>query len=341
MSITLFYAWVAAVLSVSVAYWIAGPIWIERHSLRYRLGAQMHRCSGAVGEIALLTAGAAMVAGIDLASDQSSLEELFTSWPGVLLGGLLFVLPFIWIHGVRTGLAAPEGQKPRLVSTYLVYGVFSTVFFYGGVLMMAILARQYVVDNATVRGLADVALAPLAGDLSTPDAVQRALEFSYLDAQTLLSHVEDSMSPTFVFAAGIFAINLAIRLTPLRSLYMKNAVLMTHLMTLLAIVVILVAGAWAYVWNYAHFIDEYLRRLHEVRGAVAAHGMEHFSRYTDIVVSMTDQKTLLGFITRLSNEWGGLAAILGIAQWSVEQFARREAAASPGDDASSAGGSAA
>lgn len=328
----LLLSWLAAVASVSLAYWIAGPIWIERHSLRYRMSGRMHRASGAVGEITLLTFGAAMLVSIDLASQDSSLDGLFTSWPLQMALAFAFVLPFIWIHGARTGLAAPPAQKTTLVRTYMVYGVFSTIFFYGGVCMMALLAQQYMLDYNNVQTLSAAALAPLTGEFANADEVQRALEFSYLDAQTLLARVEDSMSPTFVFAAGIFAINLAIRLTPLRTLYMKNAVLMTHLMTMLAIVAILAAGAWAYVGNYAAFIDTYLERLHAVREAVAANGLQHFDRYTDIVVSMTNQKTLLGFITRLSNEWGGLAAILGIAQWAAQQFSRPEGEASPGDD---------
>ncbi|MBX3431019.1 MAG: hypothetical protein KF779_15650 [Hyphomonadaceae bacterium] len=331
MSVGLLYAWVAAVASVTVAYWIAGPIWIERHSLRYRMSGKMHRCSGAVGEITLLTFAAAMLVGIDLASPESSLDDLFAIWPWQLSLAFLFILPFIWVHGVRTGLAAPRGQRKRLVLTYLIYSVFSTIFFYGGVLLMALLVRQYVLDYQNVQALTASALAPLSGDFADSDAVQRALEFSYLDAQTLLSRVEESMSPTFVFAAGIFAINLALRLTPLRSLYMKNAVLMTHLMTMLAIVAILVAGGWAYVGNYAAFIDTYLERLQSIRDTVAERGLDHFDRYTDIVVNMTNQKTLVGFITRLSNEWGGLAAILGIAQWGAQQFSRPEAEASSGD----------
>lgn len=332
MTSGLFLWWLVAVVSVSLAYWIAGPIWIERHSLRYRMSGRMHRASGAVGEITLLTFGAAMVVGIDLASRDSNLDGLFTSWPLPMALAFLFILPFIWIHSVRSGLAAPVAQKKTLFRTYMVYGVFSTIFFYGGVCMMALLAQQYVLDYNNVKELSAAALAPLDGDFANADDVQRALEFSYLDAQTLLARVEDSMSPTFVFAAGIFTINLAIRLTPLRSLYLKNAVLMTHMMTLLAIVSILVAGAWAYVGNYAAFIDGYLERLHSIRDAVAERGIEHFDRYTDIVISMTSQKTLVGFITRMSNEWGGLAAILGIAQWAAQQFTRPEAEASSGDD---------
>ena len=48
-------------------------------------------------------------------------------------------------------------------------------------------------------------------------------------------------------------------------------------------------------------------------------------------VDITDQKSLLGFVTRMSNEWGGVAFVLGIAQWSAQQFARKEAEESPAD----------
>ena len=323
-------AWVVAVALVSLAYRIAGPVWIERHSLRYRVGQKTERTSGAVGEIVLVTGGALLLWGIDLASPDVSLVGMFAKRPFILFGLFVFILPWIWVHGVRTALAARLEDRRRLVFTYLVYGVYSTIFFFGGMVMIALMVEQFLAHADFARTTGGQLLDSLRGPFPEAGAAERALEFSYLDAQKLLSMVEVSMAPTFVFAAGIFAINMAIRYTALRSLFMKNAMLMTHVFTLIAILSVLLVGGLIYVGFYSRFIDDYLLALEAMRAEIfAAPGLA--GRYADIYVDITDQKSLLGFVTRMSNEWGGVAFVLGIAQWSAQQFARKEAEESPAD----------
>ncbi|MDF1807686.1 hypothetical protein, partial [Hyphomonas sp.] len=161
------------------------------------------------------------------------------------------------------------------------------------------------------------------------ESIQRGLELSYLDTQLLLSKAEDSMSPVFVFMAGIFAINLAVRLTPLRSLFINNAVLLTMVSTIIGVIAVMAVGAWTYIGYYSSFIDDYIASLAQFRELVMQEGSDVLERYSEIYVQMISQKTLLGFVTRISNEWGGVAAVLGVTQWIVEQFNRPEQEESP------------
>ncbi|KCZ52848.1 hypothetical protein [Hyphomonas pacifica] len=326
----LFVGWAIAVITVAIGYVIAGPIWVKRHSLRFRVGHTLRRCSGMYGEIALVTFGAMLVYLIDQSSPSTTVDELVMARPMVSLGAVILVALVVYVHGIRTAMAAETGERGRLGFTYSIYGVFSTVFFAGGLALIALVVTQALADASNFSELSKAAIAqlPMSGEADT-DTLQRGLELSYLDTQLLLSKAEDSMSPVFVFMAGIFAINLAIRLTPLRSLFINNAVLLTMVTTIIGVIAVLVVGAWTYIGYYSSFINDYLEALTEFRGFIVKANPDALERYSDIYVEMIDQKALLGFVTRISNEWGGVAAVLGVTQWIVEQFNRPEQEESP------------
>ena len=145
------------------------------------------------------------------------------------------------------------------------------------------------------------------------------------------------MTPVFMFMAGIFAINLAIRLTPLRSLFINNAVLLTMISTLIGLTAVLAVGIWTYVGNYSAVITQYVDAMAALRPQAAKMHPDYVIRYSEIMVEMMDQKSLLSFVTRISSEWGGVAAALGLAQWVAQQFNRPEADESPGEVTTAAG----
>jgi len=227
-------------------------------------------------------------------------------------------------------MAAETGEKRRLAFTYSIYGIFSTIFFAGGAALITLLVCQALADARHFAELSEAAIGQLpTGGGATGESIQRGLELSYLDTQLLLSKAEDSMSPVFVFMAGIFAINLAVRLTPLRSLFINNAVLLTMVSTIIGVIAVMAVGAWTYIGYYSSFIDDYIASLAQFRELVMQEGSDVLERYSEIYVQMISQKTLLGFVTRISNEWGGVAAVLGVTQWIVEQFNRPEQEESP------------
>ncbi len=81
------------------------------------------------------------------------------------------------------------------------------------------------------------------------DSARRAL--TYLEdaigeiavSQNIL---QDQMNPVFIFAAVIFAVNILIVLSPIRSAFMQGAIDLTHILTAIAIAGILIAGFVSY-----------------------------------------------------------------------------------------------
>ncbi|MEZ6011782.1 MAG: hypothetical protein R3C08_07915 [Hyphomonas sp.] len=328
----LLIAWLLAIVTVVIAYVIAGPIWVKRHSLWFHVGKQKRRVSGMYGEIAIVTFAAAMVWLIDSAGKDVSLAGIISRWPMGTLAASVGVGLIVYVHGIRTALAADPGEKTRLFFTYLVYGIYSLIVFAGGSAVVALLVVQAMSDTAHLSGLAQAAIGHLpAGASIDPDTLMRGIEFSYLDMQDLLSQAEDSMTPVFVFMAGIFAINLAVRLTPLRSLFINNAVLLTMVSTLIGLTAVLVVGAWTYIGNYSGVITDYVNALTGLRAPASQMPPMYITRYSAITIEMMSQKSLLSFVTSVSSEWGGVAAVLGLAQWIAQQFNRPEAEESPAE----------
>ena len=328
----LLVSWLLAIATVVIAYVIAGPIWVKRHSLWFHVGKQKRRVSGMYGEIAIVTFAAAMVWLIDSAGKDVSLGGIITRWPMATLAAGIGVGLIVYIHGIRTALAADPGEKTRLFFTYLVYGIYSLIVFAGGAAVVALLVAQAMADTSRLSALAEAAIGNLpSGTAVDQDTLMRGIEFSYLDMQGLLAQAEDSMTPVFVFMAGIFAINLAVRLTPLRSLFINNAVLLTMVSTLIGLAAVLVVGAWTYVGNYSGVITQYVDALTGLRAAAETMQPTYITRYSAIMIEMMGQKSLLSFVTSVSSEWGGVAAVLGLAQWIAQQFNRPEAEESPAE----------
>lgn len=328
----LLIAWLAAVATVVLAYIIAGPIWVERHSLWFKVGNQRRRVSGMYGEIAIVSFAAGMVWLIDSAGKDVSLDGLVADYPMFTLAAAVVVGLVVYIHGIRTAFAAKPHERWRLFFTYLVYGIYSLTVFAIGAVVVALLVTQAISDTQTLSSLADRAIAGLPAGIAASDAdLIRSIEFSYVDMQSLLSEAEETMTPVFMFMAGIFAINLSIRLTPLRSLFINNAVLLTMISTLIGLLAVVAVGTWTYVGNYAAVITHYVDALDGLRGQAQTMRPFYVMRYSEILVEMIDQKSLLSFVSRISSQWGGVAAGLGLAQWIAQQFNKQEAEESPGE----------
>nr|WP_321359073.1 hypothetical protein [uncultured Hyphomonas sp.] len=328
----LLIVWLVAIVTVVLAYIIAGPIWVKRHSLRFRVGKTVRRTSGAYGEIAIVSFAAAMVWLIDSAGNDVSLGRMIADYPVPVVSAAVLVGLIVYIHGIRTAFAADPDERWRLFFTYMVYGIYSLIVFAVGAVVAALLVMQAMADTQHLSLLADAAIAGLPnGPVAGNGDLIRSIEFSYLDMQSLLTAAEESMTPVFMFMAGIFAINLAIRLTPLRSLFINNAVLLTMISTLIGVLAVLAVGIWTYIGNYSAVITQYVDAMAALRPQAARMHPDYVIRYSEIMVEMMDQKSLLSFVTRISSEWGGVAAALGVAQWVAQQFNLPEADESPAE----------
>lgn len=316
--------WLIASAFLIAAYWRAGPVWIERHSLRFKLAGRDRRCSGALGEMALLGACALLLWAVDATTPEMNFVAVIARHPWWALGALIFVSGVVAAYTASAVEHPDAATKKRLRQTYAIYAPYSTLLFGGGMVLIYCIVTQFIADTgafgaagAEIIGRAANAAAGTAAD------AQRAVEFSYLDAMMLLARAKNQMTPVFIFAIAIFSINLLILYTPMRGLYTTNAVFLTNVSTLVAIGAVAAAGAVLYVVSYNAFIEDYTTALSALpRELVGADAMFQ-RRFTDITLALEQKGSLVGFIGDMSNEWAGLTAIVGVVQAAASRLAQR------------------
>ncbi len=316
--------WLIASAFLVAAYWRAGPIWIERHSLRFRLAGSDRRCSGAVGEMALLAACALLLWAVDATTPEMDFIAVIARHPLWALGALVFVSAVVAAY-TASAVEHPDPEaRKRLRQTYAIYAPYSTLLFGGGMVLIYCIVTQFIADtetfNAAASAITDRAASAAAGGVAE---AQRTVEFSYVDAMMLLARAKNQMTPVFIFAIAIFSINLLILYTPMRGLYTTNAVFLTNVSTLIAIGAVAAAGAVLYVASYNAFIVDYMAALDGLpRDIVGADAMFQ-RRFTDITLALEQKGSLVGFIGDMSNEWAGLTAIVGVVQAAASRLAQK------------------
>jgi hypothetical protein len=232
--------WLIASAFLVAAYWRAGPVWVERHSLRFKLAGKDRRCSGAIGEMALLGACALLLWAVDATTPEMNFVAVIARYPWGALGALVFVSGIVAAYAASAVEHPDAATKKRLRQTYAIYAPYSTLVFGGGMVLIYCIVTQFIADadtfNAAGAGIVSRAANAAAG-------AHRAVEFSYVDGMILLARAKNQMTPVFIFAIAIFSINLLILYTPMRRLYTTNAVFLTNVSTLIAIGAVAAAGA--------------------------------------------------------------------------------------------------
>ena len=316
--------WIIAGAFLVCAYWRAGPIWIERHSLRFKLAGKDRRCSGAVGELALLAACALLLWAVDATTPEMNFVAVIARHPWWALGALAFVSGVVAAYTASAVEDPDPGRKRRLRQTYAIYAPYSTLLFGGGMVLIYCIVTQFIADTRTFGAAGDdiVARAATAATSSVAEA-QRAVEFSFVDAMMLLARAKNQMTPVFIFAIAIFSINLLILYTPMRGLYTTNAVFLTNVSTLIAIGAVAAAGAVLYVVSYNAFVESYMAALGGLPRDVIGADPFFQRRFTDITLALEQKGSLVGFIGDMSNEWAGLTAIVGVVQAAASRLSRK------------------
>lgn len=311
--------WLVGTLFLIASYWRAGPVWIERHSLRFKLAGRARRCSGAYGESVLLAACALLLWLVDATTPGMNFADIITRHPMAAVGALVFVAAIVAAYTASAVEHDDPKTKKRLMQTYGIYAVYSTLLFAGGMILVYCIVAQFVADMESFGAAAQAIVERIDPQALARDA--EALEFAFLDAMLLLGQAKDQMTPVFIFAIAIFSINLAILYTPLRGLYMTNAVFLTNVSTLVAIAAVGAAGAIVYVASYNAFVQDFLNALLAAPRDLLAEDAMRQRRFTDIVLAMEAKKSLVGFIGDISNEWAGLTAVVGVVQAAAARLA--------------------
>lgn len=323
-AIVIVCGWVIASGFLVAAYWRAGPVWIERHSLRFKLAGTDRRCSGAVGEMALLGACALLLWAVDATTPEMNFVAVIARHPWWALGALVFVSAIVAAYTASAVEHPDPATKKRLRQTYAIYAPYSTLLFGGGMVLIYCIVTQFVADTEMFGAAGgDIVRRAASAASATAAGAQRTVEFSYVDAMMLLARAKNQMTPVFIFAIAIFSINLLILYTPMRGLYTTNAVFLTNVSTLIAIGAVAAAGAVLYVVSYNAFIQDYMAALAGLpRDIVGADAMFQ-RRFTDITLALEQKGSLVGFIGDMSNEWAGLTAIVGVVQAAASRLARK------------------
>jgi hypothetical protein len=147
-AIVILCGWVIASVFLVCAYWRAGPIWIERHSLRFKLAGKERRCSGAVGEMALLGACAILLSAVDATTPEMNFIAVIARHPWWAIGALVFVSAIVAAYTVSAVEDPDAGKKKRLRQTYAVYAPYSTLLFGGGMVLIYCIVTQFMADTA-------------------------------------------------------------------------------------------------------------------------------------------------------------------------------------------------
>lgn len=318
-------AWLTAIVSVVLAYVIAGEIWKRKHSMYFGRSEKKLRLSGVYGEIFVVSAAALVLFLIDRVSGEVSLESVVMANP--LVSAILFAIAVagVYIHGTLVAVTAVPGEKQQLFFTYLVYGIYSTIVFAGLFAIAALMVMEAVADANVFAARSEVIVAQVEAlnGLGYTEAIS-GLNMAYIDLLGVLKGLENSMSPVFVFAAALFGFNLLIRYTPLRAVFVDNAVRITYATTFTALALVLITGIWIYTGQYSVFIQQVLDAMAVLKPTFAAAPEDESSRFADIWMYLIDEQALLGFLSRMSDEWGGVAALLGAIQWGAERFSAPE-----------------
>lgn len=331
-------AYVAGIGFLLLGYVFAGPVWVERHSIQLAGPGRPRRVSGFWGEFFLFTACAGVAATVRAFTDVSIVRDVLVPHAliaaGVFAAVLLAVL--LYSSSVVSG-AKREGRDgaycARLRAAYLPYAVYSAILFAGGILVLALLGVEFVHDQRLFNGQAedvrasvDAAIAAAAGggEIAARNALTY-LEDALGEIAVAQNILQDQMNPVFIFAAAIFAVNILIVLSPIRSAFMQGAIDLTHILTAIAVAGILIAGFVSYFISYADVIQDTLARMEAARPNAALGAWELSQRYNEMVVELNRSKNLLGFAQAIGGEGSGLAFFAAAIQLTLDRLPGRSA----------------
>jgi hypothetical protein len=336
--IALATAYATGVVLLLLGYVLAGPVWVERHSIQLTGPGRSRRVSGFWGEFFLFTACALVFVVVRFFTQTSILADVILPHRLIAAGVFGAVVLMVWAYSVSVVAGAGRDGKDaayrgRLAAAYTPYAVYSAILFAGGILVIALLAFEFAHDQVGFNTQAQVITAAVdqaarAAHASGDPAAAARQALTYLEdavgdlavSQDLL---QEQMNPVFVFAAAIFLVNILIVLSPIRSAFMQGAIDLTHILTGIAIGGIVIEGFVSYFLSYSQVIQHMLASMAPARPPAALGAWELSQRYNEMVVQLNHSKNLLGFVQAIGGEGSGLALFAAGIQFTVERIPKR------------------
>ncbi|MGE0741568.1 MAG: hypothetical protein AB7O98_09515 [Hyphomonadaceae bacterium] len=321
-----------------MGYVAAGPVWVERHSIQMSGPGRPRRVSGFWGEYFLFTACAGVVLTVRAFTDVAIVRDVLAAHWGWSLVVLLATVGAVLAYSLSVVAGAKrEGKdaayQARLRKAYAYYAVYCAILFAGGIMVLALLGLEFAYDQrafdaqaAVVSRSVDAAVASAqsGGDpLSAARGALTYLEDAIGEIAVSQSILQDQMNPVFIFAAVIFAVNILIVLSPIRSAFMQGAIDLTHILTGIAIGGVIIAGFISYFASYADVIQDTLQRMEAARPRADLAAWDLSQRYNEMVVQLYKSKNLLGFAQAIGGEGSGLALFAAAIQFTLDRIPGR------------------
>jgi len=331
VSVVLLLAWVSALVSVSLAYVIAGRFWVVEHCLNFQLNGKEKSVSGVYGEAFLISFIIGLLWIIDRVTNETSLLGLVSDYPVIVFTVSALVIIVILLRGIRTAFSEQTSQGDHAISShqlalcYTVYTVFSSVIFLAAAAIIVLLFGEFNADGKAFLDGREAILQSLSnmGHLSAEETV-RQIDLAYTDVHRTLSRGEDQLTPIFIAAGAAFLLNFFILSTPLKSVFREDAVMVTLILNVLAIIGVTLAAFFMFSGGYSQLVENALDGAWQARPAMETAYWEVTARYNDILQALEERRSFLSFLTGVSNEWGGVAAALGVLQWVSMSMINKE-----------------
>jgi hypothetical protein len=332
-------AYALGVLFLLLGYVFAGPVWVERHSIQLRGPGMPRRVSGFWGEVFLFSACAGVALTVRAFTDVAIVADVLVPHAAAALAVFVAVLLLILFYSSSVVAGAKREGKDRtycarLRAAYLPYAFYVAILFAGGILVLALLGVEFGHDQRAFNAQASVVgaavdaatvAATVPGDAL--DAARRALthlEDAIGEIAVSQNLLQDQMNPVFIFAAVLFAVNILIVLSPIRSAFMQGAIDLTHILTAIAVAGILIAGFVSYFVSYAEVIQDTLSRMAAARPDASLGAWDLSQRYNEMVVELNRSKNLLGFAQAIGGEGSGLALFAAAIQFTLDRIPSAE-----------------
>lgn len=321
-----------------LGYVAAGPVWVERHSIQMSGPGRPRRVSGFWGEWFLFSACAGVVVTVRAFTDVDIVGGVLAphwGWALAVAAATALAVGAYSFSVVNAARAEGKdtGYTKRLRDAYAPYAVYCAILFAGGIMVLALLCIEFAHDQrafdaqaALVAGSVDAAIAAAQGGGDQQAAARAALthmEDAIGEIAVSQSILQDQMNPVFIFAAVIFAVNILIVLSPIRSAFMQGAIDLTHILTGIAIGGVIIAGFVSYFASYADVIEDTLARMGAARPDAALGAWDLSQRYNEMVVELHRSKNLLGFAQAVGGEGSGLALFAAAVQFTLDRIPGR------------------
>ncbi len=327
--------WAISTISVVTAYLFGGQFWYVEHRLDLKLRQFPGGVSGAYGEITLTTLLLVLIWATDLAAKDVSLAGMFENNPVFWLSAACGLGVMIIGRGLYTALTHRECvshgvSNARLALCYTSYAPYSVINFLIGAVLLGLIVQQFSIDAETLKRLGDAALLPVKADAPlSEEAAIRAIDLAFTDIAILLNGAEDHLTPIFIVASGGLLLNFLILATPMRALFRDVAVMVTVGISVACAVLVSVGIYLVFSGSYTRLVTDAFSAFTDHRGLMATAHWEIAARYGDILQALEDRRRFIGFLSGITNEWGAVAALLGVLQWAASTIKSKDTAQEP------------